>query len=122
MSYVSSSRGHFRRYSSGVVFFRHAFRSGGSCAIGAVPAVPAPGEWWENPEWGFFVLEALQASRLTETETAAVSAQISAYIRETPGVPEVENVQFSVSGRQLSYACSVRTGEGSAQIRFETGI
>ena len=80
------------------------------------------GEWWENPEWGFFVLEALQASRLTEAETAAVSAQISAYIRETPGVLEVENVQFSVSSRQFSYACSVRTGEGSAQIRFETGI
>ena len=80
------------------------------------------GEWWENPEWGFFVLEALQASRLTEAETAAVSAQISAYIRETPGVLEVENVQFAVSGRQFSYACSVRTGEGSAQIRFETGI
>ena len=38
------------------------------------------------------------------------------------GVPEVEDVLFSVSGRQLSYACSVRTGEGSAQIRFETGI
>ena len=80
------------------------------------------GEWWENPEWGFFVLEALQASRLMEAEMAAVSAQISAYIRETPGVLEVENVQFAVSGRQLSYACSVRTGEGSAQIRFETGI
>ncbi len=79
------------------------------------------GEWWENPEWGFFVLETLQSSRLTEAETA-VSAQISAYIRETPGVLEVENVQFAVSGRQLSYACSVRTGEGSAQIRFETGL
>ena len=80
------------------------------------------GEWWENPEWGFFVLETLQSSRLTEAETAAVAAQITAYIRETPGVLEVENVQFSVSSRQFSYACSVRTGEGSAQIRFETGL
>ena len=79
-------------------------------------------EWWENPEWGVFVLEALQASRLTEAETAAVSAQISAYIRETPGVLEVENARLSVSGRQLSYDCSVRTGEGNAQIRFETGL
>ena len=80
------------------------------------------GEWWENPEWGFFVLETLQSSRLTEAETAAVSAQIAAYIRETSGVLEVEDVRFAVSGRQLSYACSVRTGEGSAQIRFEAGI
>ena len=79
------------------------------------------GEWWENPEWGFFALEALQASRLTEVETAAVSAQISAYIRETSGVLEVENVQFTVSGRPFFDTCSVQTGEGSAQIRFETG-
>ena len=75
-----------------------------------------------NPEWGFFVLETLQSSRLTESETAAVSAQISAYIRETPGVLEVEDVRFAVSGWQFFDACSVRTGEGSAQIRFETGI
>ena len=80
------------------------------------------GEWWENPGWGFFLLDSLQSSRLTEAETAAVSARITAYIRETPGVLEVENVQFAVSGRQFSYACSVRTREGSSQIRFETGL
>ena len=38
-----------------------------------------------------------------------------------PGVPEAENVHFAVSGRPFFDACSVRTGEGSAQIRFETG-
>ena len=75
------------------------------------------GEWWENPEWGFFVLEALQSSRLTEAETAAVSAQIAAYIRETSGVLEVENVQFAVFGRQFSYVCSVRTGGQRARRR-----
>ena len=80
------------------------------------------GEWWENPENGFFILETLQKSRITEADAASVSSMITAYIRETPGVIEVENVQFAVSGRQFSYACSVRTGEGSAQIRFETGI
>ena len=80
------------------------------------------GEWWENPEWGFFVLEALRASRLTEAETAAVSAQISAYIRETPGVLEAENVQFSVSGRQFAWQCSIRTANGVSEIRYEAAL
>ena len=80
------------------------------------------GEWWENPEWGFFVLEALQASRLTEAETAAVSAQISAYIRETPGVLEVENVHFAVSGRQLAWQCSIRTANGVSKICYEAAL
>ena len=78
------------------------------------------GEWWENPEWGFFVLETLQSSRLTEAETAAVSAQISAYIRETPGVLEVENVQFAVVGRQLNYSCDVRTKGGLSRVVFSS--
>ena len=39
-----------------------------------------------------------------------------------PGVPEAEDVRFAVSGWQFFDACSVRTGEGSAQIRFETGL
>ena len=68
------------------------------------------GEWWENPEWGFFVLEALQSSRLTEAESAAVSAQISAYIREIPGVLEVGNVQFSVSS--CSFSMPALCGQG----------
>ena len=80
------------------------------------------GEWWETPEAGFPVPGWMRESRVTEADTGTLSSMISAYIRETPGVLEVENVQFSVSGRQFSYACSVQTGEGSAQIRFETGL
>ena len=34
------------------------------------------GEWWENPGWGFFLLDSLQSSRLTEAETAAVSSDV----------------------------------------------
>ena len=79
-------------------------------------------EWWENPEWGFFVLEALQASRLTEAETAAVSAQITAYIRETPGVREVEDVRFSAEGRKLSYSCEIRTEEGTADVNYSAEL
>ena len=39
----------------------------------------------------------------------------------SPAVPEAENVHFAVSGRPFFDTCSVQTGEGSAQIRFETG-
>ena len=77
------------------------------------------GEWWENPEWGFFILEAMEASRLSDAETAALSAQITAYIRETPGVREVEEVRCSAAGRQFTYSCTVRTAEGTAEVFFE---
>ena len=77
------------------------------------------GEWWENPEKGFFILETLQESRITEADAASVSSMITAYIRETPGVREVEDVRFSVNGRQLLYACEILTEEGTAALKFE---
>ena len=76
------------------------------------------GEWWENPESGFFILDTLRESRITEADASALSSQISACVRETPGVREVEDVRFAVSGRQLSYRCSVRTKEGSAEVTY----
>ena len=78
------------------------------------------GEWWENPESGFFVPDTLRKNRITEADASALSSQITAYIRETPGVREVEDVRFTVSGRQLSYRCSVRTKDGSAKVTYIT--
>ena len=66
--------------------------------------------------------EAMQTSRLSEAETAALSAQITAYIRETPGVREVENVRFAVAGRRLSWSCEVLTDEGKAAVSYETAL
>ena len=77
------------------------------------------GEWWENPENGFFVLDILQGSRIPEADVSALSSQITAYVRETPGVREVEDVRFSVSGRRFSWSCSVRTKEGTAAVLYE---
>ncbi len=77
------------------------------------------GEWWENPENGFFILDTLQGSRITEADAPALSSQISAYVRETPGVREVEDVRFSVDGRRFSWSCSVRTEEGTAIVNYE---
>ena len=59
---------------------------------------------------------------LTEAGASALSSVITSYIRETPGVAEVEDVRFAVSGRQFSYSCMVRTGDGSAAVAYETGI
>ena len=80
------------------------------------------GEWWENPENGFFILDTLQGSRISEADASALSSQISAYVRETPGVRKVEDVRFSVEGRQFSYACEIRTGEGNAKVNYNAEL
>ena len=80
------------------------------------------GEWWENPEKGFFILETLQESRITEADAASLSSMITAYIRETPGVREVEDVRFSVEGRKLSYSCEIRTEEGDADVNYSAEL
>ena len=77
------------------------------------------GEWWETPEDGFPVLEILESSRVTDADSSALASRITEYIRETPGVRDVEDVRFSVNGRQFSYSCSVRTAEGTAEVTYE---
>ena len=76
------------------------------------------GEWWENPEAGFRLLQELQSVRITEENASMLSSQVTEYIRQTHGVLDVENVQFSISGRQFAYACTVRTNAGSAEIHY----
>ena len=80
------------------------------------------GEWWENPENGFFILDTLQGSRISETDASVLSAQITAYVRETSGVRDVEDVRFSVEGRQFSYSGEVKTEEGKANVKYATWL
>ncbi len=80
------------------------------------------GEWWENPENGFFILDTLQGSRITEADASALSSQISAYVRETPGVREVEDVRFSVDGKRFSWSCEVMTEEGTAVVSYDAEL
>ena len=56
------------------------------------------GEWWEYPEAGFSILEEMRSSRAADADTASLSSQITAYIRETDGVRDVGNVIFSFVG------------------------
>ena len=80
------------------------------------------GEWWENPSVGFPILERMREDRVTEADAASLVSVISAYIRETPGVLDVSNESFSVSGRQFAYACTVRTEEGSAEVSADWSL
>ena len=76
------------------------------------------GEWWETPEAGFPVPGWMRESRVTEADTGTLSSMISAYIRDTDGVREVEKETSSVSGRRFQYSCEVRTKEGNAAVSF----
>ena len=76
------------------------------------------GEWWENPTIGFPILESMQSSRLTETDASALASMISSYIRETPGVQDVDDVRYAVAGRLLSFSCTVRTKDGTAEVSY----
>ena len=77
------------------------------------------GEWWENPENGFGILEAVRSSRITLSDASALSSMISAYIRETSGVRDVENVRTAIAGRRFTYSCEVRTEEGTASVSYD---
>ncbi len=76
------------------------------------------GDWWENPAWGNAVVDMLRDSRLTEADTRALVNYITSYIRQTPGVLGVEDVVFSVEGKQFAYSCRVDTEEGDARIDY----
>ena len=80
------------------------------------------GEWWENPENGFFILETMQAGRITEADASMLSSQISAYVRDTPGVRDVTNVRFAVEGRRFSWSCEVLTEDGNTPVNCETDL
>ena len=74
------------------------------------------GEWWENPSWGCDILDRFQSSRITEADLDTVSSALSAYVRETNGVQDVQNVICTISGRQIHWSCTVLTSDGSADV------
>ena len=77
------------------------------------------GEWWENPARGNAILDMLRESRFTEADRQVLASYITSYIRETPGVQDVDDVTFSVeNGRQFTYSCIVVTGSGSEEIIY----
>ena len=77
------------------------------------------GDWWEDPEQGNEILELLRESRLAETDGQALSACLSSYIRETPGVDEVRDAAFSAHEKQFRFSCTVQAGSGTAEVEYE---
>ena len=80
------------------------------------------GEWWENESLGFPLPESLRSGRPTAADAATLSSQITAYIRETPGVRDVGNVRFAVEGKRFSYSCEIRTETGKADVKYVTWL
>ena len=80
------------------------------------------GEWWENESLGFPLPESLRSGRPTAADAATLSSQITAYVRETDGVQDVENVRFSMEGRPFSYACEIRTKVGNAEVNYSAEL
>lgn len=77
-----------------------------------------PGEWWENPDHGCAVFRMLREDRLTAADKTALAACLTEYIRATPGVHTVDRVSASITGRQLTFSCEIRTDDGSANISY----
>ena len=77
------------------------------------------GDWWENPAWGNEILEMLEESRITEADGQVLSAYLSSYIREIPGVQDVREVKIEVEGRKFRYSCVIDTEKESVPIEYE---
>ena len=77
------------------------------------------GDWWENPAWGNAALEMLKESRLTEADQRAMAAYITSFIRNTPGIRDVRDVQYSTEGRRFRFSCTIETENGFANIQYE---
>ena len=76
------------------------------------------GDWWENPEWGCEILDLIRDSRLTEKDAQAVSTYLASYVRETPGVLDVRDEQWELSGSHFRWSCTVVTEYGKAEVRL----
>lgn len=77
------------------------------------------GDWWENPSWGNGIVELLKESRWTEADQQVLATYLSSYIRKTPGVQDIRDVQCAVEGRRFLFSCTIETEYGSADIQYE---
>ena len=76
------------------------------------------GEWWETPSQGFWILERFRDARITAQTAPALASEIAAYIRDTPGVLSVTDLQLTQASRAFTLTCTVTTEEGSIPIQY----
>lgn len=77
------------------------------------------GDWWENPEDGFFVLEFMREERFSEANAGMFASRVTEFIRGVEGVFEVDDVKFETDGRVFRYSCQLLTEEGPAALEYE---
>ena len=77
------------------------------------------GEWWENLVWGNASLEMLKDTRFTDADQRAMFSYLISYIRETPGVLDVRDADYSIEGRQFRFSCTIETEDGTASTQYE---
>lgn len=73
------------------------------------------GEWWEDENLGFQLPE-MMIKTLKINDVPVAAAYISTYIKATPGVISVSDVQFETSDLRMSYSCTIQTRDGSAEV------
>ena len=76
------------------------------------------GDWWENPEDGFFVLEFMKEERFSEANAGMFASLVTEFLRSVDGVFEVDDVKFETDGRVFRYSCQLLTEEGSAALEY----
>ena len=77
------------------------------------------GDWWENPEDGFFVLEFMKEERFSEANAGMFASLVTEFLRSVDGVFEVDDVQFVVDGRVFRYSCQLVTEEETAALEYD---
>ena len=73
-------------------------------------------EWWEDPAEGNPVLELFRTLRPTESSLTYLTNAVSAYIKDTPGVLSVEDIQVAIVNHRIDYSCRVLTAEGEVSV------
>ena len=76
------------------------------------------GDWWKNPEDGFFVLEFMREERFSEANAGMLASRVTEFIRGVEGVFEVDDVQFQMDNRTFHYSCHLLTEEGPAALEY----
>ena len=69
------------------------------------------GDWWEDEEEGFELLELLRRNRISSSNLSMLSSSLSSYLAQTPGVVDVRNAEITMNGHLASYSCQLITGD-----------
>ena len=76
------------------------------------------GDWWENPDEGFFILEFMIEECFSEANASMFASRVMEFICGVDGVFEVDEVSFEAEGRVFRYSCRLLTEEGPAAMEY----